>query len=248
MAPFTLITDLPTYISSEEHKAVITSTPTSFASIPPVLRHKEENVSVTIDPPIEGFLSEDLSSGTLYVIDSALVFMSASGRGWSVEYPSITLHAISRAESGPSIYCQLDEAAALADGNAPIDEGVDTEMKELIIVPKDAAALEPIFEALSLCASLHPDPTSADDMGGYDDAFIDADAFEMFNGDEIQELSEVGRAALEHIESIIYDPWEKKREAEEAGDEGVDGITEEKGETPADEQSGECKSTVHGAL
>lgn len=48
--------------------------------------------------------------------------------------------------------------------------------------------------ALSLCASLHPDPFSpADDDD--DDAFIDADSagFEVFNGDEGEELSEVGR-------------------------------------------------------
>ncbi|KAH9921312.1 regulator of volume decrease after cellular swelling-domain-containing protein [Fomitopsis serialis] len=232
MAPFTLVTALPNHISPEEHKIIVASTPASFASIPPVLRHKEENVSVTIDPPLEGFPLEDLANGTLYVIESALVFLSANGRGWSVEYPSITLHAISRAESGPSIYCQLDEAAALADSEAPIDEDADTEMKELIIVPRDATSLEPIFEALSLCASLHPDPASANDMDeDGDDAFIDAGAFETFNGDENEELSEVGRAALEHLESIIYDPWEKKREpeggaqgegAEKGADEGED--------------------------
>ena len=69
MAPFTLITELPTHISPEEHKNIVASTPSSFSSIPPVLRHKEENVSVTIDPPLEGFPAEDLKSGTLYVIE-----------------------------------------------------------------------------------------------------------------------------------------------------------------------------------
>lgn len=57
-----------------------------------------------------------------------------------MDYPSITLHAISRAASGPSIYCQLDESAALADSDAPVDEDADTEMKELTLLPKDAAA------------------------------------------------------------------------------------------------------------
>lgn len=77
---------------------------------------------------------------TLTSSRSALVFISASRRGWSVDYPSITLHAISRAESGPSIYCQLDEAAALADSEAALDEDADTDMKELMIMPQDAAA------------------------------------------------------------------------------------------------------------
>ncbi|KAH9836738.1 regulator of volume decrease after cellular swelling-domain-containing protein [Rhodofomes roseus] len=207
MAPFTLIAELPAHISPEEHRNIVASTPASFASIPPVLRHKEENVSVTIDPPLEGFPAQDLAHGTLYIIENALVFLSKSGRGWSVEYPSITLHAISRAESGPSIYCQLDEAAALANGDTTVDEEADTELKELIIAPQDAAALEPIFEALSLCASLHPDPASADMDEDGDDAFIDAGAFETFNGDENEELSEVGRVRSDFINNNRYAPY-----------------------------------------
>lgn len=60
--------------------------------------------------------------------------MSSTGKGLQIEYPSITLHAISRAENGPSIYCQLDESApeVLAAAN---DEDT-TDMRELIIVPK----------------------------------------------------------------------------------------------------------------
>jgi chloride channel, nucleotide-sensitive, 1A len=64
--------------------------------------------------------------------------MAASGRGVQVEYPSITLHAISRAESGPSIYCQLDESSATPDGKADEEEAAD--MRELTIIPKEAAS------------------------------------------------------------------------------------------------------------
>ena len=61
--------------------------------------------------------------------------MSATGKGFQVEYRSITLHAISRADNKPSIYCQLDEniAEGLADG----DEEA-AEMRELIIIPQVA--------------------------------------------------------------------------------------------------------------
>jgi chloride channel, nucleotide-sensitive, 1A len=54
--------------------------------------------------------------------------------------------------------------------------------------------VEPIFEALSLCASLHPDSQEPSDEDE-DDAFIDPDttAFEVFTGEEGDELSEVGR-------------------------------------------------------
>jgi chloride channel, nucleotide-sensitive, 1A len=64
-----------------------------------------------------------------------MIFMSVTGKGFQVEYPSITLHAISRAENKPSIYCQLDESIP----EVPADDNEDTnEMKELFIIPQVA--------------------------------------------------------------------------------------------------------------
>lgn len=64
------------------------------------------------------------------------MYMSTTGRGFKIEYPAITLHAVSRAESGPSIYCQLDESAGVA---AVADDDV-AEMRELSIVPQNPAS------------------------------------------------------------------------------------------------------------
>ncbi|PIL29890.1 transporter [Ganoderma sinense ZZ0214-1] len=213
-----VVTALPTHISPDEHKNISASTPASFADIPPVLRHQEQNVAVTLDPPLDGFSTDDAANGTLYIIESVLVFLSATGRGFQVDYPSITLHAISRATAGPSIYCQLDEPCApdaLDD-----DEESASHMRELVILPKDPSSLEPIFESLSLCASLHPDPNDEDEMDDDDDddAFVDPGQFETFNGDADQELSEVGKAALAHLESIIYNPFEQKVDSEQFED------------------------------
>lgn len=71
------------------------------------------------------------------LVSSVLVFFSATGRGFQIEYPSITLHAVSRTESGPSIYCQLDETPT--GGRADDDDG-DSPMRELKIVPERAEA------------------------------------------------------------------------------------------------------------
>lgn len=65
--------------------------------------------------------------------------MSITGRGFQLEYPSITLHAISRTESGPSIYCQLDETPA---GDQPGNCEDDSPMRELKIVPERVEARE----------------------------------------------------------------------------------------------------------
>lgn len=65
--------------------------------------------------------------------------MSASGRGLQIPYPAITLHAVSRAESGPSIYCQLDNSVGnLQEGSADDDEAID--MVELNIVPQNQSS------------------------------------------------------------------------------------------------------------
>lgn len=235
-----LVTALPSYISPEEHKDVSTSTPASFADIPPVLRHKQENVSVTLDPPLDGFTGDDGAGGTLYVIErcfrfhpaeslswltiftSILVFLSATGRGFQVDYPSITLHAISRAAAGPSIYCQLDDPPVADATNH--DEEDASKMRELVILPKDPSSrtlcffsylpkrssscpVELIFESLSLCASLHPDPNEEDEMDDDDDAFVDPGEFETFEGDAGQELSEVGKVRSDLLNNSRFNPY-----------------------------------------
>ncbi|KAH9945498.1 regulator of volume decrease after cellular swelling-domain-containing protein [Epithele typhae] len=202
--PITVVSALPAHISPEEHRIASASTPASFADIPPVLRHKQSDVSVTLDPPLDGFSTENGTRGDLYVIESALFFMSASGTGIQVDYPTITLHAISRAENGPSIYCQLDEPTSAEEA----EEDEDTSsMRELVIIPKDPSALEPIFESLSLCASLHPDPNEGDEMDDDDDAFVDPGLFETFDGDGDQELSEVGKVRSDFVNDSRFNPY-----------------------------------------
>ncbi|KAG9017522.1 hypothetical protein FRB90_000947 [Tulasnella sp. 427] len=201
------ISSLPHCVSPAEHAEIISTTPQSFADIPPVLRHKQENVTVELVPAPEA--SEDNAGlegtmvGTLYVIESVLAFILPSGKGFSVTYPRITLHAVSRSEStGPYVYCQLDETPE----GVQVPEDEDAEMSELKIIPGDIESVEKIFEALSHCATLHPDPNGGGDAGlgdfeGFgdddDDAFVDAEELDE------DELSVVGRAALAHLESII---------------------------------------------
>jgi len=206
MSPVVLITEPPRSVSPAEHRQLIASTPASFSDIPPVLRHKEEGLSVVLDPPLEGFSADDALKGTLYIIESILAFVSETGKGFQVDYPTITLHAIARGDTGPSIYCQLDENPQNQDGQANDSEEIP-DMRELRLLPTDPSSLEPIFEALSLCAALHPDPQDMDDDA--DDAFIDANesAFETFTGDEDEELSEVGRVRSNFVNDSRYAPY-----------------------------------------
>ena len=69
MPSISIVDALPNFVTSEQHAEQTGSTPASFADIAPVLRHKQENVNVIIDPPLSTLSEEELSKGTLYVIE-----------------------------------------------------------------------------------------------------------------------------------------------------------------------------------
>ncbi|KAF6754509.1 regulator of volume decrease after cellular swelling-domain-containing protein [Ephemerocybe angulata] len=224
MPAITLVDAIPTYVSQEEYSSIVASTPSSFNDLPAILKHKEDDVSVQIQPTLEGFSEEDAAKGTLYVLTSVLVFASSTGRNFQIEYPSITLHAIQRSDSRPSIYCQLDEGAdpvvtSASNGAANGDAGGEDEeanqeeefgeLRELNIIPSAAGTLDTIFESLSQCAALHPDKLSDDD-DDLDDGMMIDDAnspFEIFTGDGDEELSEVGKVRSDFINNNRFAPY-----------------------------------------
>lgn len=68
--------------------------------------------------------------------------------------------------------------------------------------------MDTIFEALSHCASLHPD--KFDDDEDMDDAVMMADdnsPFEVFTGDGDEELSEVGKVRSDFINNNRFAPY-----------------------------------------
>ena len=67
--------------------------------------------------------------------------------------------------------------------------------------------MEPIFESLSFCASLHPDPREEEEMEDDQDAFVDSDGFETFDGDADQELSEVGKVRSDFLNNSRFNPY-----------------------------------------
>jgi nucleotide-sensitive chloride channel 1A len=67
--------------------------------------------------------------------------------------------------------------------------------------------VDTIFEALSYCASLHPDKF---DDEGMDDGVMMADdnsPFEFFTGDGDEELSEVGKVRSDFINNNRFTPY-----------------------------------------
>lgn len=127
-------------------------------------------------PPSEGILCEqpdveayikrnNLGLGKLYVAESRLSWVgNENGKGFSLEYPAISVHGVSRDSINfpheciyMMINCFIDE-----ENDADSDEG-DDPFTELHLVPQDKAALNPIFQAMSTCSALHPDESQATD-------------------------------------------------------------------------------------
>ena len=65
-----VVTSVPNHVSEEQHRVLVSSTPTSFSDIPSILYYREENISVVLDPPLQGFSEEDAAMGTLYLLSS----------------------------------------------------------------------------------------------------------------------------------------------------------------------------------
>ncbi|KAG7484397.1 hypothetical protein MATL_G00048790 [Megalops atlanticus] len=192
-----------------------------------------------ISPPSEGVRLEQgeitavldgkgLGSGTLYVAETRLSWFDGSGMGFSVEYPSISLHAISRdASAYPQehlyvmVNVKLDEDSKMEDKTEKEDEEEDGSsddddddtsglVTEIRFVPRDKAALEPMFSAMCDCQALHPDPEDSD--SDFEGDEYDVEEAEQGQGvlptfctyeEGLSHLTLEGQATLERLEGML---------------------------------------------
>jgi len=187
MAPITLISAPPSYITKEQFDEFQASTPaTGNLAHDPVLHLIEKDVKIVMEPAVEGFAFDNsgMTTGDLYVTEGALsFFVPSSSSGFSIPYPTVSLHAISRQRIStaeidedaaaaqtngrnsnghpaaeepeqPCVYCQLDENEGADYDNLPEDQLIET--KEFSIFPTNSEAVQTIYAALTKCASLYP--------------------------------------------------------------------------------------------
>jgi len=128
------------------------------------VRHKEENTSVYVN-------EKHLGPGTVYISEARVSWVAATGQGFSLEYPHIAMHAVQRDQSvfpRPNLYLILDVRLVDSDetptssttGSDEEEEAgeQDQGMTEIRFAPEDAARLQSMFDAMSACQALHPDP------------------------------------------------------------------------------------------
>uniref|UniRef100_A0A3B3CWT8 Methylosome subunit pICln n=1 Tax=Oryzias melastigma TaxID=30732 RepID=A0A3B3CWT8_ORYME len=194
-------------------------------------------------PPTEGVRREEanttavlsgqvLGCGTLYVAETRLSWFDGSGMGFSLEYPSISLHAISRDVSAypeEHLYVMVngklggeDEAEMTEkaeDENGDDDDGSDSSngdeedvITEIRFVPRDKASLESMFSAMCECQALHPDPEDEDSDNDFEGEEYNVEEAEYGHADiptfytceeGLSSLTQEGQATLERLEGML---------------------------------------------
>ncbi|KAJ8267019.1 hypothetical protein GJAV_G00137370 [Gymnothorax javanicus] len=189
------------------------------------IRYEQSETTVVLD-------GEGLGSGTLYIAETRLSWFDESGKGFFVEYPSISLHAISR---DMKVYPQehlyvmvntkLNEDKGMQDeakeahkkenaDSSEEDEDDDDDspgpITEIRFVPSDKTALESMFAAMCDCQALHPDPDDSDsdfdgdeyDVEKAEEGQVDVPTFCTFE-EGFSHLTLEGQATLERLESML---------------------------------------------
>uniref|UniRef100_A0A8C6ZMZ3 Methylosome subunit pICln n=1 Tax=Nothoprocta perdicaria TaxID=30464 RepID=A0A8C6ZMZ3_NOTPE len=144
------------------------------------LRHRQ--------PDTEAVLAgRSLGAGTLYIAESRLSWLDNSGLGFSLDYPTISLHAISRDLSAYP-------------------------WEHLYVMVNAKFEVEAMFSAMCECQALHPDPEDEDSDNDYEGEEYDVEAHELGQGDipsfytyeeGLSHLTAEGQATLERLEGML---------------------------------------------
>lgn len=144
---------------------------TSFAPPTEGIRHQQASTTACIN-------KKEVGKGTLYITESRLSWVNGcTGQGFSLEYPHIALHAVSRdltAHPHECLYLMIDtnieEPEPCEDDDS---EESDPGLTEIRFVPDDKGMLDAMFSAMSACQALNPDPQesfSEDEDEAFEDA------------------------------------------------------------------------------
>eukprot|EP00123_Amoebidium_parasiticum_P009001 comp19146_c0_seq1/m.21819 comp19146_c0_seq1/g.21819 ORF comp19146_c0_seq1/g.21819 comp19146_c0_seq1/m.21819 type:complete len:241 (-) comp19146_c0_seq1:270-992(-) len=174
-------------------------------------RHTEEQTALYLGDTCQG-------TGTLHIDESQLVWWSAeAGRGYCLAYPSIVCHATCKDTANfphPCLYCHLDTDGQAEEQGSDEEEEAGQEaeptVSELRFVPENQAALDAMFQAMSECQALHPDPDE-DAMDEEEDMFYTADNIEELEA-HLQADQQAART-LRHLEDVFQLPTPQQLDA-----------------------------------
>lgn len=165
--PLTRASEAPAY---REPEAADQATPESFRDMTPVLIQALPSVSVRMQPAPVDVLPDQAAApavvharGRLWLTEKEVIFLPTDTQnmhGFSLPYPSVALHAISRSVPNDMsldglyrdacLYCQLDEHPE-QDAD---EESEDEEVKEMWLATPDADSRTcPLLTQSSNCSN-----------------------------------------------------------------------------------------------
>jgi len=171
-----------------------------------VQQHEEEAGIVHTEPNTTLFYGDrDRGKGTLLITEHHIVWKGATNNREDVlnlQYPSISLHAISRDTSSfphECLYVLLECAEAVSEDQ----RDPEADVCEIRFVPDAKDSIKFMYDAVTQCQELHPDPDEDDseEEGEPDfDALLNGGEFYTAENmpDEI-ELSAEGQAVLQRL-------------------------------------------------
>lgn len=182
---------------------------------------------VTFNPydlPTEGVLltesntrafleDKDCGNGTLCICEDYLLWRGdIESQSFRLSYPSISLHAICRDTSSfpyQCLYCLLDSEDVLETD----EENSEPSVTEVRFVPLDSNKIQQMYDAVTQCQELHPDPEISEEEeeeGENDESeanetyYSTADTLEGFytSADDLEniQMSEEGMANLRRLQ------------------------------------------------
>ena len=165
--------------------------------------HLEENVTVYFGDVSQG-------KGTLEINENVIEWKNDT-KTLKFNYLSISLHAISRETTKfphQCIYCLVDSEPETTED----DRDPENPVSEVRFVPEDNTSIQPIYDAITTCQELHPDPNEefSEEEGNKEEemyeemeenAPINLDGFYTANSNmEDIQLSEEGMQVLQRLQ------------------------------------------------
>ncbi|RDA88228.1 hypothetical protein CP532_0309 [Ophiocordyceps camponoti-leonardi (nom. inval.)] len=132
------------------------------ASIPEEQRGKLALFPKDMEPDNENAQTVERKVDVFVNSEDLTIFSPEAHVGFSIPYYSISIHAIKHVNGQNAIWTQLE----LDDGGAHDD---DFSTVELTLFPGERETVKQLFDAISTCSNLHPDPEddSDEENGGY---------------------------------------------------------------------------------
>jgi len=149
------------------------------------------------------FGDRDRGKGTLYITEYHMIWRGsdAADDTLTLEYPSISLHAISR-DTGSFPHECLYVLLESADMVSEEERDPEAEVTEIRFVPVSGDNIKAMYDAVTECQELHPDPEDDDSEEEQDlTSFFQHGQF--YTADTLPneiELSEEGRAVLQRLQ------------------------------------------------